>query len=334
MLRQGGFFLGIMTGFVLAGAVFFGAVFGLAGTSTSVSRAAAPIVAAKRALAAEPTQPKCLFVGGSSVDLGVSARRVEELTAVPSRNFGLWVPLGIAFMLDQARSVLRPGDTVVLPMEFELYDWPGSRTLWADPQFLQLVFAEEVPFLRQQALWTQFQLALRLPLTWPLEAAIRSGGRQLRGTTGATLPKNSNAWGDRTDNARKPRTSIPATVIEPSPQLLAGFGATPKGFAALDHFLAWARTNSVTVVATFPNLARNPVNDLPAARTARDQVLTFYRQAGVPFVGSFEEAQFPPEDCYDTMYHLFDDAVVRRTERLVGHLRPYLPPTARGNTAP
>jgi len=325
MNRSGGFLAGLVTGFVLAAAVFLGAVFGLLGTPTAASGAAAPIIAAKRALAAEPTQPKCVFLGGSSVDLGVSARHFEELTQVPSRNLGLWVPLGLPFMLAQARGVLRAGDTLVLPCEFELYDWPGRGRLWADPQYLQVVFAEEAAYLRGLSAWEQFQLALRLPLTWPLEAGFRATGKRHAKLARGPAPKNFNAWGDRTDNARRPRASIPTMVGEPSPRLEEGFSDAPKGFPALADFLGWARSNSVTVVATFPNLARNAVHDLPPARDAREKVLQFYREHAVPFVGTFEEAVYPPEDCYDTVYHLFDDAVVRRTDRLAAQLRPYWP---------
>jgi hypothetical protein len=324
MLIRWGFFMGLVGGCLLGGGLFFGAAFGLAGTPTMITAGPASIVAAKRMILAEPVGPKIILVGGSSVDLGISARRIEEQTGIPCRNFGLWVPLGIEFMLDQVRASAHQGDTVVLALEFELCDWPGTSRLWADPQFLPLVFSQEADFLKTRPLEDRLGLGLRLPLTWPLEAILRRACPPSPPAAATDGRKNMNAWGDRTDNTRTPRAALPPKVVQPSPELAEGFSVSPKGFPTLSRFCAYARTNGITVVATFPNLARNPAYNRQAARETRARLQAFYRELGVPFVGTFDDAQFPPEDCYDSMYHLFADAVIRRTDRLAGQLAPIL----------
>lgn len=331
MIRGWDFIGGLVAGALLAGAAFLGAVFGLAGTPTASTVGAAPALALKRELAAHGPSPKCLLVGGSGVDLGLSARRIEEQTGMPTRNFGLWVPLGLPFLLHQTRDVARAGDLVVLALEYELLDWPGRARVWADPQGLQLLFAEEAAYLRSRPWVERLQLALRLPLTWPLEAGFRAR-KPVAG--GASAPKYTDAWGDRTDNARVPREVLPPAILQPVPQLAAGWGRAPKGLPELASFLEWAARHQVRVVATFPNLAAHEAYQTPAAQAMIRRLEEFYRGHEVPVLGSFAGALQDPKDCYDAPYHLVLDAVARRTDRLVEQLRDHLPKRAADAPAP
>ena len=319
MLNRFRFGLGLLLGTALGGVAFILAVAGLRGTSMPATGWVRHSIETKRQLALRPTSPKLLLCGGSSVELGMSAREIESRFAVPVVNFGLIMPLGIEYLMHCATNALHPGDTVLLALEFDLYDWPSRW--WDEPQYVVFLHSEDVAYLAQRPPKEQLILAMKLPPNWLPDTL----GARL---TGRALPPQSdflNEWGDRTDNTRQARATIPPAVLRPSPILLRGLGDEPKGFSVVRQFCAWARSHSVMVLATFPNLAENPAYRQPAALATVRRIRAFFDEQAVPFLGSFEEALFPPEDCYDTAYHLYADAVTRRTERLAGLLRPFLP---------
>jgi hypothetical protein len=75
--------------------------------------------------------PRVIFVGGSSVGFSVDSRPFEALGLAPV-NMGLSDGLGLAFMLGEVESQLRPGDVVVIAPETQLF-WTGSQddAVWA-----------------------------------------------------------------------------------------------------------------------------------------------------------------------------------------------------------
>jgi hypothetical protein len=52
--------------------------------------------------------PRVVFVGGSNVAFGLDSAIIERWTGRRSVNMGLYVNLGLPFMLDEVRAGLRP----------------------------------------------------------------------------------------------------------------------------------------------------------------------------------------------------------------------------------
>jgi hypothetical protein len=103
-----------------------------------------------------------------------------------------------------------------------------------------------------------------------------------------------------------------------------GYSAHPKGFPAVRDFCEWAKVHRVRVIATFPNIASNQAYKPEMLAQTERRLRDFYQTLDVPVVGSMEQATFPQSDCYDTLYHLVDDAVSKRTIALVDLLKPAL----------
>src|SRR5689334_19236212 len=91
----------------------------LAGYPTSQS---ALIMRAKLDVADSLPSPKILLVGGSNVRFGFSAEQIERDTRVPAVNLALSADLGVDYLLYLTRSVAKPGDTVVMALEYDFYD--------------------------------------------------------------------------------------------------------------------------------------------------------------------------------------------------------------------
>ena len=73
---------------------------------------------------------KMLFVGGSSVWMGIDSGSVGQAFGVRGLNLGLHGMLPLDQILDQVRPVLKAGDTVVLMLEYEYYVIDTPYNAW------------------------------------------------------------------------------------------------------------------------------------------------------------------------------------------------------------
>jgi hypothetical protein len=272
----------------------------------------------KAEMAKKVEEPKILFVGGSSVGLGISAELASQILGKPAVNFGLISPLGPEYILKKAKKVARPEDLVVLALEYNLYDWAGKSELWLDPMFVQFVTAQDRGYLWDLSPWYRWNILARI--STPQLATVLLRNRACE----KSAIKNMNEYGDRTDNTLEARPEQAAARRKPIDQLVKGLGENPKGLPAVAEFIDWANKNNVHVIATFPNIARNSEYKDSVVNGIEKKLIEFYNSNGVPVVGTLSGTMFSEEDCYDTLYHLTTPAVERRTMELCQKISPLL----------
>jgi hypothetical protein len=313
------FILGLLAGVAVGVAIFAGLVSLAVGRPLVETRGFAASFQQKQEIAEAVEQPKVIFAGGSSVDLGISAEQAERLLGRPAVNLGLISPLGAEYILDQTRKIAKPGDTVVLALEYHCYDWPGHSGLWLDPMFVQYVAAQDAEYLDSLPWWYRANILARVSTPHLATALLRKAPK------GKAVTEEMNSHGDRMDNAPENRPAKAEARTQPIDQLLEGLGESPKGFGALTDFVAWAKDNRVGVIATFPNVGRNSTYQETVLSSVEEQIMDFYNSQRIPVVGSLRGAMFPEEDCFDTPFHLIAPAVERRTRELCESLKPVLP---------
>lgn len=72
--------------------------------------------------------PKIIFVGGSNLAFGIDTKVLRENFGRPVVNMGLRAELGVDFMLNETKSIMKKNDIVVLSFEYFL-DIDGDYTL-------------------------------------------------------------------------------------------------------------------------------------------------------------------------------------------------------------
>ena len=312
------FLAGLLTGGAIGIAVFAGFVSLAQGRPTVETRGIAAMAIRKAEIAQAKQTPKILFVGGSSVDLGISAERASQLLGMPAVNMGLIAPLGISYLTEQVKKIAKPEDIVVLALEYNLYNWAGNSELWLDPSFVKFVIAQDPGYLWELLLRYRWNILTRISTPHLATVLLRNRARD------KPTIDNMNEYGDRTDNTLEARPEVAPQRVKPLSQLLEGLGKEPKGFPALVEFIKWAKNKNITVIATFPNISQNSEYRDSVLNGIEKQLTEFYQSNGVPIVGSLHGAMFPEEDCYDTLYHLTTPAVERRTRNLCKSLEPHL----------
>ncbi|MBA3925819.1 hypothetical protein [Listeria rustica] len=82
------------------------------------------LLAKKTAMLASCTKKKIVVLGGSSVLYGFNTNEIQQRLRQPTFNVGVNVGLGFRYLLDNIEPHLKPGDQVLLPLEFNQYTNP------------------------------------------------------------------------------------------------------------------------------------------------------------------------------------------------------------------
>jgi hypothetical protein len=299
----------IVVGALAGLAALIGGAALLTGYPTSQS---ALIMRAKLEVAESIASPKILLVGGSNVRFGFSAEQIERETGVPAVNLALSADLGVDYLLYLTRSVAKPGDTVVLALEYNFYDSDelvtsanAAMALWRDVGWVSHLPAEQIVlWVRNIRLW-HLGFALRSALKPPLFQLPVGvfGGR-----------------GDHVLNAPTPETVKMIARLEREPAFNFVVKRNRIVTRSIAEFGDWAKSHGVTVIAAWPTLYRKQVdwNTFPAFE--RD-VRAFYQEIGATVIGSPEDGMLAADKLFDSAWHANADGTRARTTRLIEQLR-------------
>jgi hypothetical protein len=321
------FFAGLLAGFLLAFGVMFAAFCFALGAPTDSSRWASEVTIKKRLLAARADSPKLLLVGGSATLFGISAREIESETGRRTINLGCHAALGSAYMLYEAQRVAKPGDTVLLVLEYELYNHGKLDRDWSDVLLLDYIVARAPDYyFHRLSLAEQWNV-----LMFTSSERLKQGLKKRRQPEPPHDPiaiydvREVNDWGDQTHHAKTNRPAERRYVLNPRSELAYGLTKKHKeAFALIQSFSRWARASHIRVLAAYPNLCDQPEYHGPAARQTAQTIKDCFARLDVPVVGTYTDALLPADQFFDTYYHLTEEMALERTRRLSAQLRPYL----------
>ena len=332
MFIQTRFFAAVLLGLALAAAAYFGVLYWQLGAPCKDSYWSYEINRRKLERAEQIRAPKLLVVGGSSTLFGISARQLERDLGIPTVNMGTHAALGPSYMVRLVRRVARPGDTVLLALEYDLYErGDDNRMAWAGENFTSYIMARDPEYFRQLPLRDQLQLGMGISYK-RLWAGVRSRCSPEPPPTyrpdDLYDPAAVDDYGDMTGHGKNlkvdpnPKNFIPPNI------LVRGLTREAGGFAVLTKFCAWAITNNVRVLATYPSICKIPQFDDPCARQAISTIQSFFDSVKVPNLGYAREGMLPRTNFLDTAYHLNQEAARARTALLAEQLKQYLSPAA------
>jgi hypothetical protein len=132
-----------LSGYVAATVATFCLNLGLGSNS---SQWAFDINQKKRLLAAQPGSPKLLVVGGSALSLALAPGRFKTKPVFRTINLGTHAGLETSYILHLAQEAARPGDTVLLIPEYELYTYGKIERASANSLLLDYIVARDPAF--------------------------------------------------------------------------------------------------------------------------------------------------------------------------------------------
>lgn len=279
---------------------------------------------------------RVLFAAGSSGAYGLSAAELTRRSGVPAVNMALYAGLGLRVILRQTVRVARPGDLVVLALEYEQY----QGTLEEVPDSIGYKLAWERLTLIQGHGVGAVNAILAIPvervfnrLMWQVVPQRMGPGHQI----GIQL----NEAGDILTNRPHHRDAGALERLKdplPSAFLQDGTAVAPTAATALTEFVEWCRARGITVVATYPGIMDAPAYHQPGKGKILTAMRTFYASLGVPVLGDPRAFMLDKSKFFDSIYHLEHAAQLAHTRHVAQLLAPYMngmtPPAHTRETGP
>lgn len=316
------FFSFVIAGFLTVSLLYFAAFYFQLGTPTPPSHWSSEAFRKKLEAATNRVAPALVLIGGSSTHFGISARRLQEKTGLPSFNLGIHAGLGLDYILRKSKSVLRPHDIALLAVEYELYLTPA---ILQDEVFTDYILARDPAYFRSLPLTSQLEIGLRTSLN-----RLRRGVKYRFKSPKKPAPDRIysteliNNHGDQTGHTAELQIEDKRKITNFVSSFAFTIDNNAPGFRFLSDFILWAKSNNINVAATFPALYKKEEYSNPSARENSQILAAFYARAGVPLFGSPEELMFPLENFLDTPYHLHEAAALRRTDTLAAQIQHWL----------
>ena len=268
----------------------------------------------KHRLLKQQQSPRLIFVGGSAFAFGNNSGYIAQQLGGKYHpiNMGLHAGLGMQYMLNEVKDDLRPGDVVVMSMEYENFiDFPSGPKDVAD------------------VLEPHWQNMQYLPLNYipPLldKGLIFGGGilrRSLQTMTGNMDRKpyyqrsSFNEFGDAV--AHYPLASFTEKVKEDSKTFEFQPQSIQRAVQYMNDFNTIAKAKGVKVYFAYPPLVdRLLIESKPEIQkieTALQSSLTF------PILDRPEDVGYPDSYYFDTRYHLNKVGTDARSQHLAERL--------------
>lgn len=270
----------------------------------------------KHAAIAAASSPKIVLVGGSSGAFGFDSESLQRSLGKPVINMALNAPVGLEYMLNEAKPHVRAGDLVVLAPEYHLF-YPDLMDGWHPPtKFYPWMVLDALP--PAVSYFTPNKL-VEAGTVMPGQITRLLGERfeqVLRGGNWVGKPVyRFNAQGDFIGHLGRPQD-----VIEEYALFDAGYRPPDAAIIrAVNEFSAYARSVGATAVLVHPPLL-DAYFDRNADGIARfDQELR--RSADVRVISTPVQFRYPKAYFYDTVYHLNAAGRAARAEALASMLR-------------
>lgn len=286
------------------------------GFATSIPRAHHELYTLKSNIVNSIDERKLLIVSGSNSFYGISCKMVYEKTKFPCVNGGTTILEGIDYILYNARSWAKPGDTVLLPLEFLHYQYNGKPS----QHIIQYTFAYDMNYFKQRDINTQISLVAGISLKNLFKNTLHRISKIGR-TTSNEIPykHHINKYGDSTENQE---TLDSLDGLKPY-NIDAPLQYT-EGMKSIEKFVEWCRINNINVLATWPNTLYFEKYDTAASQSFFNRIKEFYKSIEVPMLGNPKDFMYDKSLFYDAAYHLNTKGVRKRTQQLLDLLEPYL----------
>lgn len=278
-----------------------------------------PATVVKHRRLSEAASPRMILIGGSNLLFGLDSPMIEQQTDYNPVNMGLIGGLRIDYILNEIDAQLRPGDLVVMSLEY--------NTLNAEPnsdetQVIMGVAAQRFANWKFVS-WPQWKKLLDQGMAEYLGIVFRQAFANVivrDDDNDPAINEDMNAYGDLTryhDPGVKPRkANNQNTLVKIRPE------SVQANIDRLNRFIDSCGKRGVKVMFAFPPLPRTHYQQEQTLARKFNRLLR--AQLNAPVICTPGDMVFNDRDFIGLSYHLRGTAVQERTQRLINAIRKRL----------
>jgi len=253
----------------------------------------------KLAYARSLASPKIVVLAGSN---GRYSHRCEMLTAAlgrPCVNASIGVGIGLDFLFDQWRPLLRTGDLVYMPLEYGQYRFTNAEMHGGLQNALmvhsQRDYLRSLDARRIAAAYGSFDL--QFLIHGLAEMALDRKGFQRRSSIASLTPQ-----GDERGHSAALGLAYATFLREAVPES-SHVPASSDATRLIETFLQQARKDGITVIGGLPTVPDGMVVEHGDIERLR----RLYEGNGHRFLLLANQSRYPLTCFFDTLYHLNED---------------------------
>ncbi|MBI4081992.1 MAG: hypothetical protein HY423_05215 [Candidatus Lambdaproteobacteria bacterium] len=267
--------------------------------------------------------PRVYILAGSAGLFSFRCEVMEPVLGRPCVNLSIGRGFGLKYDLARARRILRSGDVLVMPLEYETYSdmkasFAGGSSQGYLVQYDRAAWMALPPRERLEAL---FSFDVQALVAGSLEQVLRLAAFQRPFSIASFTPQGD--YKDATLARVETYRERMATVSQPRPDPALLQGPT-YAEERMQEFLGWARAEGVLVVGSLPTT----FDDVPIDAALVDRIAHIYVDAGHAFATLPNLNQYERGCFYDSPYHLHEGCQVVHSRRFAVRLRRLLLPNA------
>jgi hypothetical protein len=263
--------------------------------------------------------PKLIIFAGSNARFSHRCATIEALLALPCVNFGVARGIGLDYLLGDLDPVLRPGDIVYMPLEYEWYTDDKIATM-SGPDAALMAYGDKRRLLAlgwERSLRAFFAFDPAFLVSGAVEMALDAAGFQRR-VGAATMDRQGDEIGHTTADAVAYRPYIDS--VRPFIPSAASLAAPTYAKAQIAAFLDWARAHRVLVIGGL----QTTFDDAPVTSATIAAIRHVYEAAGQRFLLLPSHSQYPRDCFFDTPAHLIESCQIAHSTLLAGALAKML----------
>jgi hypothetical protein len=259
-------------------------------------------------------QNKILFNGGSNVLFGIHTLTISRELKVPVLNMGIHAGLGLDYILNHSKKVLKSGDILVLPLEYTLYvrtekvpklAFDYYRTFGGD-EIKQLSFTDKAQsVLKEDPVKNTLTLFKNLLPQEEIKANLpaEDGWKLYRSI-------DQNEYGDQTGHNHQ--------IIHPlEPMSFPNELSVTMGMKMILEFNEWCKENEIVLFINFPTIPYWKVYESGHYKDYFDWLTIFFKDHNIGMLGTPYDFFYSHHLFYDTEYHLNTGGMSLRTYKII-----------------
>jgi hypothetical protein len=286
-----------------------------------------------------PLDPqRILIVSASNSLFSLSAKTISQKTGLRTINLGSYGGLGGAYILNRAAKLIRKGDIILLPLEYEFYsssdisdDFKKDSSLArfmisydrnslkeiSTTSILNFVFSNAFSGNGKKEYMSYFrgQLAKK-------DILERLQQQHLKG--GCYSGYSLNEYGDETCNMGDADAPVnPEVIKDATPRMPRSMSKIDPG-GYIQRFVQLATNKGAKIIPLYPvSTYTDDYQDLAFKKSAQ-KIKKYWEDLGIEFQDSLMDSLLPPNLMLNGNYHANDIGREKRTKIIINTIENYL----------
>lgn len=255
------------------------------------------------------SQKKVILLSGSNTHYGIISKKIEESFNIPCFNLGSHAGLGIDYIFNYSKKVLKSGDIVIAPIEYEHFFWDDSVVNETKRDYL---FSWDKEYLNNLSLIDIFKNVYSISPIYFLKSIYQYNLPEKEknvgdGANSTTIDEN----GDETEmHYQKIKYEFEDIDFKQNFE-------KSKGFQIIISYIEWCKKNNIKLYFTYPNRIITPPNKQYKYSKSFEYFNGILKIHNINLIGNEKDAFFENQYMYDSKYHLNSLGRELRTKRII-----------------